>query len=85
MTSGSSTAVTAFNEIHASDIYRPAGYALWRLGSEDPSDLVGARAPLWLRRAGRVEDYPCDPRRLLRESRARFCMWRRSLRTANAP
>ncbi len=30
-------AVTAFNQIHASDIYRPAGYALWRLGSEDPS------------------------------------------------
>ncbi len=29
--------VTAFNQIHASDIYRPAGYALWRLGSEDPS------------------------------------------------
>jgi cellulose synthase/poly-beta-1,6-N-acetylglucosamine synthase-like glycosyltransferase/peptidoglycan/xylan/chitin deacetylase (PgdA/CDA1 family) len=30
-------AVSAFNEIHASDIYRPAGYALWRIGSEDPS------------------------------------------------
>jgi peptidoglycan-N-acetylglucosamine deacetylase len=30
-------AVTAFNEIHAADIYKPAGYALWRLGSEDPS------------------------------------------------
>lgn len=30
-------AVTAFNEIHASDVYAPAGYALWRLGSEDPS------------------------------------------------
>ena len=30
-------AVTAFNEIHAADIYQPAGYALWRLGSEDPS------------------------------------------------
>ena len=29
--------VTAFNEIHAADVYRPAGYALWRLGSEDPS------------------------------------------------
>ena len=29
--------VTAFNEIHAADPYRPAGYALWRLGSEDPS------------------------------------------------
>ncbi len=30
-------AATAFNEIHAADIYQPAGYALWRLGSEDPS------------------------------------------------
>jgi peptidoglycan-N-acetylglucosamine deacetylase len=30
-------AVTAYNEIHASDIYRPAGYALWKLGTEDPS------------------------------------------------
>ena len=29
--------VTAFNEVHAADVYRPAGYALWRLGSEDPS------------------------------------------------
>ncbi|MFZ1991878.1 MAG: polysaccharide deacetylase family protein, partial [Alphaproteobacteria bacterium] len=29
--------VTAYNEIHASDIYQPSGYALWRLGSEDPS------------------------------------------------
>ncbi|HEY0105188.1 MAG TPA: glycosyltransferase, partial [Rhizomicrobium sp.] len=30
-------AATAYNQIHASDIYRPAGYALWRLGTEDPS------------------------------------------------
>jgi cellulose synthase/poly-beta-1,6-N-acetylglucosamine synthase-like glycosyltransferase/peptidoglycan/xylan/chitin deacetylase (PgdA/CDA1 family)/spore germination protein YaaH len=28
---------TAFNEIHAADVYQPAGYALWRLGTEDPS------------------------------------------------
>jgi cellulose synthase/poly-beta-1,6-N-acetylglucosamine synthase-like glycosyltransferase/peptidoglycan/xylan/chitin deacetylase (PgdA/CDA1 family) len=31
--------VTAFNQIHAADPYRPAGYALWRLGTEDPSIL----------------------------------------------
>jgi cellulose synthase/poly-beta-1,6-N-acetylglucosamine synthase-like glycosyltransferase/peptidoglycan/xylan/chitin deacetylase (PgdA/CDA1 family) len=31
--------VTAFNEIHAADLYQPAGYALWRLGAEDPSML----------------------------------------------
>ncbi len=30
-------AATAYNEIHAADIYQPAGYALWRLGTEDPS------------------------------------------------
>ncbi|QAY96650.1 polysaccharide deacetylase [Methylovirgula ligni] len=30
-------AVSAFNEVHAADIYRPAGYAVWRLGAEDPS------------------------------------------------
>ena len=29
--------VTAFNEVHVADVYRPAGYAVWRLGSEDPS------------------------------------------------
>jgi peptidoglycan-N-acetylglucosamine deacetylase len=31
--------VTAFNQIHAADPYRPAGYALWKLGYEDPSIL----------------------------------------------
>ena len=30
-------AVTAQNQIRAADVFRPAGYALWRLGSEDPS------------------------------------------------
>ena len=34
---------TAYNQIHAADIYQPAGYAMWRLGSEDPSvwDVMG--------------------------------------------
>ena len=51
-------AVTAFNEIHAADPYQPAGYALWRLGSEDPSIWsvmgrpYGASAPEGLREAG---------------------------------
>ena len=38
-------AATAYNQMHAADIYRPAGYALWRLGSEDPSiwDLMGRK------------------------------------------
>jgi cellulose synthase/poly-beta-1,6-N-acetylglucosamine synthase-like glycosyltransferase/peptidoglycan/xylan/chitin deacetylase (PgdA/CDA1 family) len=30
-------AVTAYNQLRAADEFRPAGYALWRLGSEDPS------------------------------------------------
>jgi cellulose synthase/poly-beta-1,6-N-acetylglucosamine synthase-like glycosyltransferase/peptidoglycan/xylan/chitin deacetylase (PgdA/CDA1 family) len=36
---------TAFNEIHAADPYQPAGYALWKLGSEDPSiiSVLGQR------------------------------------------
>ena len=48
-------AVTAFNEIHAADVYKPAGYALWRLGAEDPSiwsvmgRSYGAPAPSGLR------------------------------------
>ena len=29
--------VTAYNEIEAGDAYGVAGYALWRVGSEDPS------------------------------------------------
>ena len=30
-------AVTAFNQIRSASGYKPAGYAIWRLGSEDPS------------------------------------------------
>jgi peptidoglycan-N-acetylglucosamine deacetylase len=30
-------AVTAYNQMRAASVYRPAGFALWRLGSEDPS------------------------------------------------
>ncbi|CAN5306272.1 glycosyltransferase [soil metagenome] len=30
-------AMTAFNQIKAADKYQPFGFALWRLGSEDPS------------------------------------------------
>lgn len=54
--------VTAFNEIHAADEYKPYGYALWRLGSEDPSvwSVLGrpyaAPAPDQLRTIGAGED-----------------------------
>lgn len=35
--------VTAYNQIHAADLYEPAGYAVWRLGGEDPTvwDVMG--------------------------------------------
>ncbi len=38
-------AATAFNQIHAADVFQPAGYALWRLGSEDPTiwSVMGRR------------------------------------------
>ena len=55
-------AVTAFNEVHAADIFQPAGYAIWRLGSEDPSiwTVIGkpydAPAPATLGRIPVVED-----------------------------
>ena len=32
--------VTVFNQIHAADPYQPAGYAVWRLGMEDPSIMT---------------------------------------------
>ena len=54
--------VTAFNEIHAADVYQPAGYALWRLGSEDPSiwqvmgRSYGASAPAALKDIHILED-----------------------------
>jgi len=59
--------VTAFNQIHAADPYRPAGYALWKLGYEDPSiiPLLGrpynSPAPDSLRRiANNVENVDYD-------------------------
>jgi len=37
-------AVTAFNQMRAASGYKPAGYGIWRLGSEDPSiwSMLGA-------------------------------------------
>jgi cellulose synthase/poly-beta-1,6-N-acetylglucosamine synthase-like glycosyltransferase/peptidoglycan/xylan/chitin deacetylase (PgdA/CDA1 family)/spore germination protein YaaH len=39
--------VTAFNQMRAASGYHPAGYALWRLGSEDPSiwSVFGTDSP----------------------------------------
>ncbi|MGB8601908.1 MAG: glycosyltransferase [Rhizomicrobium sp.] len=54
--------VTAFNQIHAADVFRPAGYALWRLGSEDPTvwsvldHRYGATAPASLQHIPTNED-----------------------------
>jgi cellulose synthase/poly-beta-1,6-N-acetylglucosamine synthase-like glycosyltransferase/peptidoglycan/xylan/chitin deacetylase (PgdA/CDA1 family)/spore germination protein YaaH len=55
-------AVTGFNQIHAADAYRPAGYAVWRIGGEDPSlwpvvgQAYGAPAPDSLHRIPVSED-----------------------------
>jgi len=54
--------VTAFNEIEAGDAYHIAGYALWRLGAEDPSvwsvmgQPYGAPPPEGLRVIGTSQD-----------------------------
>lgn len=54
--------VTAYNEIHAADGYQPYGYAVWRLGAEDPSVLsvlgrpYEAPAPAALEHIGQGED-----------------------------
>jgi peptidoglycan-N-acetylglucosamine deacetylase len=54
--------VTAYNQIHAADIYKPVGYAVWRLGSEDPSiwSVIGrpyeSPAPAALRSIPIIED-----------------------------
>ena len=54
--------VTAYNQIHAADDYKPYGYALWRLGSEDPSAWsafgrpYGSGAPTQLGTIGQGED-----------------------------
>ncbi|MGA0586364.1 glycosyltransferase [Dyella sp. KRB-257] len=51
-------AATAYNQIHDADGYQPYGYAVWRLGSEDPSIWsvmgrpYGAGAPDALREIG---------------------------------
>jgi cellulose synthase/poly-beta-1,6-N-acetylglucosamine synthase-like glycosyltransferase/peptidoglycan/xylan/chitin deacetylase (PgdA/CDA1 family) len=59
--------VTAFNQMHAADPYRPAGYALWKLGLEDPSILplmgrpYSAPAPASLKHiANNLEDVDFD-------------------------
>jgi cellulose synthase/poly-beta-1,6-N-acetylglucosamine synthase-like glycosyltransferase/peptidoglycan/xylan/chitin deacetylase (PgdA/CDA1 family) len=38
-------AATAFNQIHAADPYRPAGYGFWQLGFEDPSVIALLQRP----------------------------------------
>jgi cellulose synthase/poly-beta-1,6-N-acetylglucosamine synthase-like glycosyltransferase/peptidoglycan/xylan/chitin deacetylase (PgdA/CDA1 family)/spore germination protein YaaH len=54
--------VTAYNQIHAADAYQPFGYAVWRLGAEDPSvwsvlgRAYGTPAPAQLHDIGQGED-----------------------------
>ena len=49
--------VTVFNQIHAADPYRPAGYALWQLGCEDPSVMPLMGRPYNAAGAGKPEAY----------------------------
>lgn len=54
--------VTVFNHVHAADVFQPAGYALWKLGSEDPTvwsvlgRRYGAQAPAALKEIPTSED-----------------------------
>jgi cellulose synthase/poly-beta-1,6-N-acetylglucosamine synthase-like glycosyltransferase/peptidoglycan/xylan/chitin deacetylase (PgdA/CDA1 family)/spore germination protein YaaH len=54
--------VTVFNQIHAADVFQPVGYALWKIGSEDPTvwsvlgRRYGAPAPEGLKRIATSED-----------------------------
>jgi peptidoglycan-N-acetylglucosamine deacetylase len=51
-------AVTAFNEMVVARSFRPRGYALWRLGGEDPSmwRVFGTQGPLDATQAAELRD-----------------------------
>ncbi len=51
-------AVTAYNQIRSATAYKPAGFALWRLGSEDPS--------LWKVFGSGVQTAPADELRTIK-------------------
>jgi len=59
---------TAFNEIHAADPYKPAGYAVWKLGGEDPTiwSLMGrpyeSPAPAALKNIPIIDDIDFEGR-----------------------
>ncbi len=78
--------VTAYNQMHAADPYRPAGYALWKLGFEDPSilPLMGrpydSPAPESLRHiANNLEDVDFDGQGEILRVEADPSLGRRSL------
>jgi peptidoglycan-N-acetylglucosamine deacetylase len=54
--------VTAFNQIHSADVFQPVGYALWKVGSEDPTIWsvlgrpYGSPAPVGLKQIPTSED-----------------------------
>ncbi|MCE9649401.1 MAG: glycosyltransferase [Parvibaculum sp.] len=60
--------VTAYNQIHAADPYEPAGYALWRLGGEDPTvwhvmgKPYGSPAPEAMKRIPVIDDIDFEGR-----------------------
>ena len=77
-------AVTAYNHLRAADKYRPAGYALWRLGAEDPSMWSSCREPITRRRQPRSPTItPTNDVNFIGHG-ASFCRSRRSRRRAPA-
>jgi cellulose synthase/poly-beta-1,6-N-acetylglucosamine synthase-like glycosyltransferase/peptidoglycan/xylan/chitin deacetylase (PgdA/CDA1 family)/spore germination protein YaaH len=53
---------TVFNQVHSADVFQPMGYALWKIGSEDPTIWsvlgrpYGAPAPAALKQIPTSED-----------------------------
>ena len=59
-------AATFFNEVKVGDDYRPRGYALWRMGAEDPGVWSFMRQPYGTVEADRPGDDRARHRRRLR-------------------
>ncbi len=63
-------AATFFNEVKVGDDYRPRGYALWRMGAEDPGVWSFFRQPYGtVKPAGLENIAPGTERRLRRPGR----------------
>jgi hypothetical protein len=75
--------VTAYNEIEAGDAYGVAGYALWRVGSEDPSVWSVLGRPCSPPPTGSARSAPSRTSTL--RAMARSCMCGRCPQPASEP